>query len=103
MERLQTPLTFLLELVAITLLVLAAAGPIVELLIAECSVPDHAPVENHLSPTGVAELAADAQPRTLVLTHIYPQVEREGLVELIRSLGFRGAVELSEDGLVIEM
>lgn len=75
----------------------------VELLIAECSVPDHAPVENHLSPTGVAELAADAQPRTLVLTHIYPQVEREGLVELIRSLGFRGAVELSEDGLVIEM
>ena len=74
-----------------------------ELLIAECSVPDDALVENHLSPRGVAELAADAQPRTLVLTHIYPQVEREGLTERIRSLGFCGAVKLAEDGLVIEM
>ena len=74
-----------------------------ELLIAECSTPDHARVENHLSPAEAAELAIAAQARTLVLTHLYPGVERDGLTELIAAFGFRGTVLVAEDGLAIEL
>ncbi len=73
-----------------------------DVLIAECAVPDGAGAAYHLSPTQVGDLAAEAQPGILVITHLYPVVEREGLEERIRSRGFQGVVEVARDGLVIE-
>ena len=72
-------------------------------LITECSVPDHAAVGNHLTPTQVAQLATEAQAATLVVTHVYPALGREGLAERIRSQGYRGTIEIADDGLVLEV
>ncbi len=74
----------------------------VDLLISECSVPDGSPRANHLSPSQVAELAMAAGPRHLVLTHMYPTVDADSAVDLIRAAGFGGVVDVGEDGLVRE-
>ncbi len=75
----------------------------VELLISECSVPDQEAVEHHLSPSGVAQLASEAKPQILALTHLYPTVDRDALAELVRSSGFLGTVHVADDGLSIEL
>ena len=74
----------------------------VDLLISECSVPDGSPRGNHLSPSQVAAMALAAEARHLVLTHMYPAVDRDSAVALIRAAGFAGSVDVGEDGLVRE-
>ena len=74
----------------------------VDLLISECAVEDGSPRGNHLSPTQVAEMALAAEPKRLVLTHIYPAVHVDSAVALIRAAGFAGIVDVGEDGLVRE-
>ena len=69
-----------------------------ELLIAECAFRDPPPWEGHLSPTGVAALAAEVRPRHLLLTHLYPDVDRAGLPGEVARAGWSGAVEVAEDG-----
>jgi ribonuclease BN (tRNA processing enzyme) len=48
-----------------------------DLLLVECSTPDALAVPTHLSPAGVAEIARNARPRRVVLTHMYPPVVAE--------------------------
>ncbi len=43
-----------------------------------------------------------AGPRHLVLTHMYPTVDADSAVDLIRAAGFGGVVDVGEDGLVRE-
>lgn len=74
-----------------------------DVLISECSVPDEARVGNHLSPGQAAELAVAAEVGSLVLTHVYPSVERESIEPLIRASGFSGSIQIAEDGLVLEL
>lgn len=71
----------------------------VDLLIAECSVPDDLAMDGHLSPTRVAELALVAEPRTLVTTHVYPALDPERVPELVREAGYAGPVLAARDGL----
>lgn len=71
----------------------------VDLLIAECSLPDAAAIETHLSPSRVAELARSAQPRRLVLTHVYPELQAQDLVALVRAGGWEGETVIARDGL----
>jgi len=73
-----------------------------DLLVCECSVPDDRAMETHLSPSQVAELARAAQPRLLLLTHIYPPLVPEEVPGLVAGAGFTGRVELGRDGLVVE-
>lgn len=75
----------------------------VDILISECAVPDGASANNHLSPMDVAELAVAAGPARLVLTHLYPSVERDGLPERIRALGYEGEVLIASDGLRLQV
>ncbi|TVP55629.1 MAG: ribonuclease Z [Gemmatimonadales bacterium] len=75
----------------------------VELLIAECAVLDPTQLPNHLSPTSVAQLAMGAAPDLLVLTHLYPEVDREALPDLLRARGYTGRVRVAEDGDVFEV
>ncbi len=45
-----------------------------DLLLAECSTPDDLATDGHLCPTRVADLARNARPARVVLTHMYPLV-----------------------------
>ncbi len=75
----------------------------VDLLIAECALADDSGAEAHLTPTGVASLLRDADPQLTVLTHLYPEVERAALPDLIRGLGYTGDVLVGHDGLSIRI
>lgn len=70
----------------------------VDLLIAECSLPDDQAIDNHLSPARVARLAGRARPGTLAVTHVYPQLQDRDVAALIAQAGYRGRVVHAEDG-----
>lgn len=75
----------------------------VDLLVAECSLPDEIGIDSHLTPSRVARLAADAHPGRLLVTHVYPQLEQRDLPTLIRAAGWDGALELARDGSTLEI
>jgi ribonuclease BN (tRNA processing enzyme) len=75
----------------------------VDLLIAECSVPDAEAFPQHLTPTSLAELASAAQPGALLVTHVYPQLDRHTVPSLLESAGWRGRTIVAEDGLVLDI
>lgn len=68
-----------------------------DLLLAECSLPDEREMAIHLTPRRCGELAATARPRTLVLTHFYPPVERVDIRGIVGQR-FEGPVVLADDG-----
>jgi ribonuclease BN (tRNA processing enzyme) len=69
-----------------------------DLWVVECSFPDDAKVAGHLVPSEVAELAVRARVRRIVLTHLYPECDREGtdVVEAVRRR-FSGPVDAARD------
>ena len=73
-----------------------------DLFLAECSLPDDREMAIHLTPRRCGELAAIAQPRTLVLTHFYPPVERTDIRGIVGER-FGGAVVLANDGWSMEI
>jgi ribonuclease BN (tRNA processing enzyme) len=74
----------------------------VDVLIAECALPDDAAPENHLTPATVAGIAAAAAPRKLILTHLYPELDMLRLPDLVRDRGYTGEILVGWDGLRIE-
>ena len=76
---------------------LAAWAAGCDLLLAECSLPDGQAVDGHLTPDGVAALAALARAGRLVLTHFYPSTEQ---VDVRAAVGRRytGPVAVAADG-----
>jgi ribonuclease BN (tRNA processing enzyme) len=70
----------------------------VDLLVAECSVPDEQAMPTHLTPASVAGLARAAQPGELLLTHIHPQLDRAVLPSLVRQAGWDGRLRVAQDG-----
>jgi ribonuclease BN (tRNA processing enzyme) len=70
----------------------------VHFLLAECSLPDDHAMETHLTPKRVAALAHRARPARLLLTHLYPPLERRPVPALVRAGGWGGPVEVVEDG-----
>lgn len=71
-------------------------------LIAECALTDPPTVDRHLSPRGVAQLAAVAEPDLLVVTHVYPdQTPSEAATRVSRL--YHGAVIAARDGMRIEL
>lgn len=75
----------------------------VELLISECAVLDESRLPNHLSPRSAALLAQGAGPELLMLTHLYPEVDRTALPDLLRSQGYIGRIRVAEDGLSVRL
>ncbi len=71
----------------------------VDLLIAECSLPDEQGIDSHMTPSRVAMLARLAAPRRLLVTHVYPQLEKRDLQSLIRDAGWSGPLDLARDGM----
>ena len=70
----------------------------VDTLVLECSLPDEIAIPSHLSPASAARLAQRAMPRRLVLTHVYPQLDRAQLPRLLRAQGWGGDVSVAHDG-----
>ena len=75
----------------------------VDALLIECSLPDDQAMDSHLTPTRVAEMARIALPRRLMLTHIYPHLNRREIPELVRAGGWPARVELVDDGDRLEI
>ncbi len=75
----------------------------VDTLVTECSLPDDPAVDRHLTPRTVAELARMAAPRRLVLTHVYPQLDRRALPALVAAAGWTGDLVVAEDGSRFEV
>jgi ribonuclease BN (tRNA processing enzyme) len=75
----------------------------VDALLVECSLPDELAMDTHLTPSRVAEMARNALPKRLLLTHIYPQLDRHDVPELVRAGGWPARVELVDDGDVLEI
>jgi ribonuclease BN (tRNA processing enzyme) len=73
-----------------------------DLLVVECSTPDHLATPGHMTVTQVAELCADARPGRVVLTHQYPDAAALDLPALIRPY-FAGPVIQAVDGTVVHL
>jgi ribonuclease BN (tRNA processing enzyme) len=73
-----------------------------DLLLAECSLPDDREMTIHLTPRRCGELAALAGPRSLVLTHFYPPVERVDIRGIVHER-FDGPVVLADDGWFMDL
>jgi len=69
-----------------------------DVLVAECAQIDPPPLDIHLSPRGVAALAGEAMPGTLVLTHVYPPLTPDEAERQVRAAGYGGALVAAEDG-----
>lgn len=70
----------------------------VDLLVAECSLPDDLAPPVHLTPSTVAALARAARPRRLALTHLFPILDRARVADLVRDAGWEGPVLVLDDG-----
>lgn len=75
----------------------------VDLLLAECSLPDDMAADNHLSPASLATLARAAHVERLAVTHVYPQLRRNDVAALIRRAGFDGDIIMMEDGTELQV
>jgi ribonuclease BN (tRNA processing enzyme) len=75
----------------------------VHVLIAECSVPDAEAFPAHLTPSSVAALAAAARPEVLLITHVYPQLDRRSLPGLVEAAGWSGRTVIAHDGLTLDL
>jgi ribonuclease BN (tRNA processing enzyme) len=73
-----------------------------DLLLVECSLPEQLAVPIHLTPAQVGVMAEVAEPARLVLTHFYPPVLEENILEII-SLRYSGDVVLATDGWSTEI
>ena len=71
-------------------------------LLIECSFPDDAPVPGHLTPSGAARIASEAEVEKVVLTHVYPAADRLDLVAEV-GRGYSGEVVVAGDGLKLEV
>jgi ribonuclease BN (tRNA processing enzyme) len=77
-----------------------AAGS--DLLLCECSLPDALALPIHLTPRECGRLAAIAGPRRLALTHFYPPVESEPIVDQVAEQ-YAGPVSLCHDGWTVTL
>jgi ribonuclease BN (tRNA processing enzyme) len=68
-----------------------------DLLVAECSLPDHMAMPIHLTPTSAGALAERARAKRLVLTHLYPPVEGVDILGAVKTV-YQGPVAVAGDG-----
>jgi len=69
-------------------------------LLCECTAPDSAPVDGHMTPGRVRHLAERNPPLLLILTHLGPAFDRQPLPGP-QFEGYPGRVIKAEDGMVI--
>jgi ribonuclease BN (tRNA processing enzyme) len=75
----------------------------VDVLVAECSLPDDEAMDTHLTPSRLAAMAVMARPVRLIPTHVYPQLARQDLTALLADAGWDGETVRARDGLEIRI
>jgi ribonuclease BN (tRNA processing enzyme) len=70
-------------------------------VISECAFSDPPPDGAHLSPASVAALARVAEPRLLLLTHVYAPQIPEDAARSVGEHGWPGRVEAARDGTTV--
>lgn len=73
-----------------------------DLFICECALPDRLRVKGHLTPSLAGDLATKAGVRRLVLTHFYPQCDKEDIAAECRKT-YSGPLILAEDLMQLEV
>jgi ribonuclease BN (tRNA processing enzyme) len=73
-----------------------------DVLVAECTQADPPELDTHLSPERLADLAAVARPRVLVVTHVAPPATPESAGQAV-SARWPGRVLPGRDGLVVSL
>lgn len=71
-----------------------------DILLIECSMPDHLKVEGHLTPAAVSRIANESGAKKIVLTHLYPVCDQGDIMTEIRDR-VDARVVLAEDLLAI--
>ncbi len=72
-------------------------------LLVECSFPDGAGMDGHMTPEDVARTAVMSGVKKLILTHFYPAVDTAAVAGAIRKHGYKGEVTVGEDGMKIDI
>lgn len=72
-------------------------------LMVECSFPDGAGMEGHMTPEDVARTGALSGAGKLILTHFYPAVDTANVAGAIRKHGYKGGIIVGEDGMKIDI
>lgn len=73
-----------------------------DLLILECSFPDHQPVEGHMTPSDAGRVATLAGAKKLLLLHFYPEVLATDIASSCREI-YKGELILARDLLHITL
>jgi ribonuclease BN (tRNA processing enzyme) len=73
-----------------------------DLLVLECSLPTSMAIAEHLTPEQCGEMARLAEPRQLVLTHLYPPVENVDIPALVGAT-YKGSLVVAHDGWRAEL
>lgn len=73
-----------------------------DFLIIECSYPDQRKVEGHLTPRLAARMAAEAQVKSLLLTHFYPSADKIDIESQVKKY-FSGKVIIARDFMVLKI
>jgi len=73
-----------------------------ELLVLECSLPQSMAIAEHLTPEQCGEIARLAEPRRLVLSHLYPPVESLDIAAIVAAK-YSGPVVIAHDGWTTEL
>ncbi len=73
-----------------------------DVLLIECSFPDHKKVEGHLTPSLAGKLAAKAKVKKLILTHFYPEVLKSDIKKHCAK-EFSGNIILAKDKMEINI
>lgn len=82
---------------------LAEAARGADVLLAEATLPEEfAGAAHHMTATQAAEIAAAAEVSTLVLTHLWPTVERGNIFEAVQPV-FAGEVLVAQEMMEIEV
>jgi ribonuclease BN (tRNA processing enzyme) len=68
-----------------------------DLMVLECSLPQSMAIVEHLTPEQCGEIARLAEPRMLVLTHLYPPVEAVDIAGLVAAK-YHGPLVIARDG-----
>lgn len=73
-----------------------------DVLISECSFPDHIETDTHMTPLDVGRLAERAGVRKVVLVHMYPEFQEIDPAEKVKEY-YTGYVEAAYDGMFIKI